>query len=272
MANLFNKQQPHSIFLGKNVGVQQSISRIVTMSDLALYDEVAQETDHMQLVRSNLDLVKRIAYHMSTRMPSSVQLNDLIQSGMIGLIEAAKNFKTDKGCSFETYAGIRIRGSILDDIRKSDWVPRSVYQNSRKISQAIHSVEKRENREAKPEEIAKEMEVTLKEYHAMLKDTSACDLFSLDEIPIETVTIENKSDDPLSQIQIKDLKQILSDQIAKLPEREKLVLSLHALEELNFKEIGSILSISESRVCQIHSQAINRLRARIGRMTSEVKK
>lgn len=238
------------------------------MSDLALYDEVAQEVDYMQLVRDNLNLVKRIAYHMSNRMPSYVQLNDLIQSGMIGLIEAAKNFKTDRGCSFETYAGIRIRGSILDDIRKSDWVPRSVYQNSRKISQAIHTIEKRENREAKPEEIAFELGVSAKEYHAMLKDSSACDLFSLDEISLETVSHENKSDDPLSQIQIKDLKSILSEQITKLPEREKLVLSLHALEELNFKEIGSILEISESRVCQIHSQALNRLKARINRITS----
>lgn len=241
------------------------------MSELALYEEVAQEVDHMQLVKSNLNLVKRIAYHMSNRMPSSVQLNDLIQSGMIGLIEAAKNFKTDKNCSFETYAGIRIRGSILDDIRKSDWVPRSVYQNSRKISQAIHAIEKRENREAKPEEIAYELEISIKEYHAMLKDSSACDLFSLDEIPIETVTHENKSDDPLAQIQVKDMKGLLSDQITKLPDREQLVLSLHALEELNFKEIGSILDISESRVCQIHSQAINRLKARINRITTEVR-
>lgn len=240
------------------------------MADMTLYEEIAQETDHMELVEANLGLVKRIAYHMSSRMPAYIQLNDLIQSGMIGLIEAAKNFKTDKGCGFETYAGIRIRGAILDDIRKNDWVPRSVYQNSRRISQAIHTVEKRENREAKSEEIARELNVSIKDYHAMLKDSSACDLFSLDDIPIETIQFQETNDDPLIQIQMKNLKKILSDQIAKLPDREQLVLSLHTLEELSFKEIGSILDISESRVCQIHSQAINRLRSRIGRIIKEV--
>jgi len=240
------------------------------MSELALYDEVAQEYDYMQLVKANINLVKRIAYHMSNRMPASVQLNDLVQSGMIGLIEAAKNFKTDKGCSFETYSGIRIRGAILDDIRKSDWVPRSVYQNSRKISQAIHDIEKRHNREAKPEEVANELEVSLTEYYSMLKDTSACDLFSLDDVAVESINQSDKqNDDPMVKIQDTDLKNLLTKQIAKLPEREQLVLSLHTLEELNFKEIGSILGISESRVCQIHSQAISRLRSRINRITSE---
>jgi RNA polymerase sigma factor FliA len=240
------------------------------MTDITLYDEIAQETEYMDLVERHLGLVKRIAYHMSSRMPTYIQLNDLIQSGMIGLIEAAKNFKVDKGCGFETYAGIRIRGAILDDIRKNDWVPRSVYQNSRRITQAIHAVEKRENREAKSEEIAKELNVSINDYHDMLKDSTACDLFSLDDIPIETIQLQESHDDPLIQIQIKNLREILSEQISKLPDREQLVLSLHALEELNFKEIGSVLGISESRVCQIHSQAIGRLRSRIGRIIKEV--
>ena len=239
------------------------------MSEVALYEETQNETKHFDLVTANLDLVKRIAYHMSNRMPASVQLNDLIQSGMLGLIDAAKNFRTDKGCSFETYAGIRIRGSILDDIRKSDWVPRSVYQNSRKISAAIHQIEKRSGREAQPQDIANEMGVSIGDYHHMLKDSSAGDLFSLDEIPIETIQQDNRSDDPMAQVQVKNLKQLVAKQIAELPEREKLVLSLHAMEELNFKEIGSIMEISESRVCQIHSQAVNRLRARIARITME---
>ena len=239
------------------------------MSDVAVYNEIANENKHMELINNNLDLAKRIAYHMFTRMPSSVQLNDLIQSGMIGLIEAAKNFKTDKGCSFETYAGIRIRGSILDDIRKSDWVPRSVYQNSRKISKAIHEIEKRKSCEASAEDIAAELDISINDYYHILKDTSACDVYSLDEIAIETIQPENKSDDPLIKLQSSDLKQLVAKQIEKLPEREQLILSLHAKEELNFKEIGGILEISESRVCQIHSQAILRLRSRINRITAE---
>ena len=236
------------------------------MSELALYHEISDEINCTQLVTNNFELVKRIAHHVSNRMPSSVLLNDLIQSGMVGLIEAAKNFKTNKGCSFETYASIRIRGAIIDDIRKNDWIPRSVYQNSRRITQAIHTIEKRENREARAEEIAKELDIPIEDYYFMLKDSCACDLFSLDEIAVENLSIEDNQDDPSLQIQYKDLKRLLAEQIAKLPEREQLVLSLHTLEELNFKEIGSILEISESRVCQLHSQAISRLRARMGRI------
>ena len=238
------------------------------MSDVELYNEVANEQSHMTLVQENIDLVKRIAYHTSNRMPDSVQLNDLVQSGMIGLIEAAKNFKADKGCSFETYAGIRIRGAILDDIRKNDWVPRSVYQNSRKISAAIQTIERREKRSARAEEVAKELDININEYHNMLKDSSNCELFSLDDMVVDP-TQNNKSDDPYLQIQTKDLKRLVKEQLKQLPEREQMVLSLHAVDELNFKEIGKILEISESRVCQIHSQAINRLRARVCRLTAE---
>lgn len=233
------------------------------MSDIALYDEVADQVNHDALIAQHADLVKKIAFHLLNRLPQSIQLQDLVQSGMVGLMEAARNYRTDKGCSFETFAGFRIRGAMLDDIRKGDWVPRSVYQNSRQISNAIHEVEQRTGREAKPEEIAKVLDVDLNKYYQMLGDTGGCDLFSLDDINIENAESINERDNPASKIQRSEMKNLVKNLIKELPEKEQLVLSLYHNEELNLKDIGSILDVSESRVSQIHSQAIKRLRARI---------
>lgn len=233
------------------------------MNEIAAYTHISTQSDYMDRVTEHIPLVKKIAYYMSNRLPKNILLNDLIQSGMIGLIEAAKNYRDDKGCSFETYANIRVRGAILDDIRRQDWIPRSVYKNARTISQAIEKVENRLNREARSDEIAAELNVSVDEYHQMLMDTNSCDLFSLEDVAVDTLNLANSSDDPFVQTQNKNIRSVLANELAKLPEREQLVLSLHMIEEFNFKEIGKILEISESRVCQIHSQAISRLRARI---------
>lgn len=233
------------------------------MSDLAVYEEVIKQTDHEKLVTQYATLVKKIAYHLLGRLPQTIQLQDLLQSGMVGLIEASKNFRPDRGCSFETFAGFRIRGAMLDDIRQGDWVPRSIYQNSRKISNAIHQIEKRTGREAQPQEIANELDVSMEKYHQMLNDTGSCDLFSLDEINIETAQSIDGSDNPLSNFQRSQMKAMVKDLIQALPDKEQLVLALYHNEELTLKQIGAILEVSESRVSQIHSQAINRLKARM---------
>ncbi len=231
-----------------------------------MYKDVrSAQTD--ELIHKHAFLVKRIAQHLLARLPDSVQLDDLIQSGMIGLLEAARKYDASKGASFETYAGIRIRGAMMDEIRKGDWVPRSVHRNSRRISEAIKKIEDKHGRDARDAEIAEEMGVSLDEYHGISRDSLSGRLFSYEEV-IETgegnVDAEPEQAGNLFDALQRDAFQTkLAEAIDSLPEKEKLVLSLYYNEELNLKEIGQILSVSESRVSQIHSQAAMRLRSRL---------
>ena len=232
---------------------------------LAMYNEVQSEALDQLIIRY-APLVKRIAHHLVARLPSSVQVEDLIQSGMIGLFEAAKKYDASKGASFETYAGIRIRGSMLDEVRKGDWVPRSVRRNSRRVAEAINIVENRTGRDAKDHEVAKELGMSLDEYYAILQDTAGSRLFSFDYLLDSDEAMADSggmAPSPLDGIQREALQASLVEAISSLPQREQLVLSLYYDEELNLKEIGQILGVSESRVSQIHSQTALRLRARL---------
>ncbi|QSP94387.1 RNA polymerase sigma factor FliA [Marinobacter salinisoli] len=234
--------------------------------NLGIYQQAGTAPGAAQLVEDHAPLVKKIALHLMARLPASVQLEDLIQAGMIGLLEAAQRYTSAKGATFETFAGIRIRGAMVDEIRKGDWVPRSVHRNARRISEAIKAVEGRLGREAQDTEVAEELGMDLDEYHSALADSNSGRLFSLDELnesgelPIEET---EHSDNPLEGISSDAFRQGLAQAIAELPEREKLVLSLYYQEELNLKEIGAVLGVSESRVSQIHSQAALRLRSRL---------
>jgi RNA polymerase sigma factor for flagellar operon FliA len=224
----------------------------------------AQRSD--ELIRQHAPLVKRIAYHLLARLPSSVQLDDLIQAGMIGLLEASGKYDSSKGASFETYAGIRIRGAMMDEIRRGDWVPRSVHRDSRRIAEAIHAVESRTGRDASDQEVARELDVPLDQYHAILRDAMGGKLFSIDELgdSLESAGEESLAGgSPAEGVERTRFLGQLGSLIDRLPEREKLVLSLYYDEELNLKEIGEILSVSESRVSQLHSQALLRLRSRL---------
>jgi RNA polymerase sigma factor for flagellar operon FliA len=224
--------------------------------------------DHLtQMVERHAPLVKRIAYHLLARLPASVLVDDLIQSGMIGLIEAAKNFDGSKGASFETFAGIRIRGSMLDEIRRGDWTPRSVHRNSRMIAEAISELESELGRDVKDSEVAEKLDISLDEYHHMLSDASSGRIIGIEDLGISDdvlVTANDKDDDHLYEQQATDaFQQALIKNISSLPEREAIVLSLYYNDELNLKEIGAVLDVSESRVSQIHSQALVRLRSRM---------
>ena len=233
--------------------------------NLGIYQNTG-ESGASRLVEEHAPLVKKIALHLMARLPASVQLDDLMQAGMIGLLEAAQRYSSTKGATFETYAGIRIRGAMVDEIRKGDWVPRSVHRNARRISQAIKAVEDRCGREAQDQEVAEELGISLDEYHSSLSDANSGRLFSLDELnesgdlPIEET---EASDNPLDGITSDAFRRSLAEAIGELPEREKLVLSLYYQEELNLKEIGAVLGVSESRVSQIHSQAALRLKGRL---------
>ena len=220
-----------------------------------------------ELVVLHEPLVKRIAYHLMSRLPASVQADDLVQAGMIGLIEASRKFDPEQGASFETYAGIRIRGAMLDEIRRTDWTPRSVHRKAREVAEAVRKIENEKGRDARDVEVARVMGLELNEYHKILQDATGCRIFSYEDPG--TLGEENfaqqarQPNQPLENLQKSDFKAGLADAIKGLPERERLVMALYYDEELNLREIGDILGVSESRVCQIHGQALIRLRARM---------
>lgn len=219
------------------------------------------------LVDQHAPLVKKVAQHLLGRLPQTVLLDDLIQAGMIGLIEASQKFDGSKGASFETYASIRIRGAMLDEVRRYDWAPRSVHRNSRRVSEAIKAVEAKTGRDARDSEIAAEMGVSVDEYNHYIQDTAGTKLFSFDEITgSEDNSFElpdENAAEPDAAVEGNAFQAALADAISCLPEREQMVLALYYTEGLNLKEIGSVLDVSESRVSQIHSQAALRLRARL---------
>jgi len=219
------------------------------------------------VIQKYANLVKKIAHHLLGRLPPSVQAEDLIQAGMIGLLEAYRNYDEYKGASFETYAGIRIRGSMLDEIRKGDWVPRSVHKNSRRISSAIRKIENQIGRDPKDRDIAKALDISLESYHQLLQDSLGAKIFGFDDMGITIDTIVDGGRDPLpgplEKIQKTDFKEYVAKLISDLCPKESLVLTLYYNEELNLKEIGEVLGVSESRISQIHSQAMLKLKSKI---------
>lgn len=216
------------------------------------------------VVAEHAQLVKRIAFHLLNRLPDHIQAEDLIQAGMIGLLEAASHYDSSQGASFETYAGIRIRGAMLDEVRRNDWAPRSVHRRHREIAVAIHEIESKTGREAQDHEVCASLGITLDEYFSALNDSVQVRLTPLDhmgEDHDETLDVPDSSDQPEQHL-TKDLfQEALAAQIDNLPERERLVMSLYYVEEMNQKEIGAVIGVSESRVCQIQSKAILRLKA-----------
>ena len=225
-----------------------------------------------ELVEQHATLVKRIAYHLIARLPHTVDVDDLIQAGMMGLLEAANNYNASQGASFETYAGIRIRGSMLDEIRRNDWAPRSVHKKAREISDVIKKIEQKESRHALDSEIADMLGVSIQEYHHQLYNSSGHQVFSLDEFSdndeAEASPITQELSGPVDSLQSTEFQSALAEAIKSLPEREQLMMSLYYTEELNLKEIGEVLNVSESRVSQIHSQTVLRLRSKLSNWTN----
>jgi len=225
------------------------------------------QIDKSALLEQHTVLVKRIAYHLLARLPASVLVDDLIQSGMIGLFEAANNFDNTKGASFETFAGIRIRGAMLDEMRRGDWTPRSVHKNSRMVSNAITLLEAEFGRDVTDIEVAEKLDISLHEYHQILSEVSTGKILGIDDLGVSEDALKFDEtchgDDPYQSIENSSFKKGLTECVSTLPEREALVLSLYYEEELNLREIGQVLDVSESRVSQIHSQAMHRLKSRM---------
>ncbi|MHB8919470.1 MAG: RNA polymerase sigma factor FliA [Halothiobacillus sp.] len=233
------------------------------MNVRAMYSHV-QRGGAEAVVAEHANLVKRIAFHLMNRLPDHVQAEDLIQAGMIGLLDAARLFDANQGASFETYAGIRIRGAMLDELRRNDWAPRSVHRRHREISQAIREIEAQTGCEAKDADVCRLLGIGLDEYYESINDSAQVRLTPLDhggENHDETLDVADHADQPDQHLSQERFSADLAEHIAALPERERLVMSLYYVDELNQKEIGAVLGVSESRVCQIQSKAILRLKS-----------
>jgi len=227
-----------------------------------------------KLLAEYAPLVKYTAQRMAVNLPKSVELGDLIGTGVLGLIKAVETFDLSLGFKFETFATHKIRGAILDDLRALDWVPRSVRQKSRKMQQTYALLEQRLGRMPYDDEVAAELGVNMSEFEDMLSDIATTTIVSLDEaIPdaggeSKTLTVLDTIEDPhgsnpLKEMGFQETKRILKDAIGELPEKERLVIALYHYEELTLKEIGEVLGITESRVSQIHSKAMLKLRSKV---------
>ncbi len=214
-------------------------------------------------------LVKRTAHHMMAKLPASVQVDDLIQAGMIGLMDAIGRYQGSLGAKFETYAVQRIRGAILDELRQADWLPRSLRKNMRSIESAVSTLEQRFGRAPNEQELASEMNMSLPDYQEMLQDSRGCQLIyyedfaGQDDNSILDYHCQDNTNNPLELLLDENFRTALIKSIEGLPEREKAVMGMHYEQDLNLREIGEVLGVSESRVCQLHSQAIARLRSKV---------
>jgi RNA polymerase sigma factor for flagellar operon FliA len=236
-----------------------------------MYTVTGKQDQKCEMLTKHATMVKKLAYQLKAKLPPSVELDDLIQAGMIGLLDAINRYEDTHGAQFETYAAQRIRGSMLDELRSADWVPRSVRKNMRDIESAIHQLEQQLGRAPSENEIAKKLEVPLQDYYETLGDCQGHQLVYYEDFHDEENGgehfldrfLDDASSDPIKGLLEGDFRDALIESIEALPEREKILMGLYYEQELNLKEIGAVMNVSESRVCQLHSQAVARLRAHL---------
>jgi len=241
-------------------------------SDTAIKDADICSENLEQIVAQYSSMVKYAASRIAMRLPAQVELDDLISVGVLGLMDAINKFDSNRGAKFKTYAEFRVRGAILDELRSMDWAPRSVRQKSSRLESAIQKLQAKLGRYPESDEIAIEMGISLSDYFDILNETQSLPIISLEDIGIDRESGEQKSlldclagkgDDPQAQLRLTELKNILTGTIESLPVREGMVVSLYYYKEMTMKEIGAVLDITESRVSQIHSKAVFRLRAKL---------
>jgi RNA polymerase sigma factor for flagellar operon FliA len=228
---------------------------------------VKGKADKDHLLTEHMPLVKKLAHHMKAKLPPSVEVDDLIQAGMMGLLDAINRYEDNHGAQFETYAVLRIRGAMLDELRNSDWMPRSTRQNMRKVEAAMAALQQRLGRAPSESEVAKSLKLSLEDYQEMLFDSGGHQLVYYEDFHdddgndsfLDRYAVDDS--DPLRSLLESDFRQAVIDAIDALPPREKLLMGLYYEEELNLKEIGAVMGVSESRVSQLHTQAVSRLRA-----------
>ena len=215
-------------------------------------------------------LVRRLAHQMIAKLPANVEIDDLIQVGMIGLTDALSRFDAGQGVQFETFATQRIRGAMLDELRGADWMSRGTRKQQRDIESAVHRLEQKLGRAPVESEIAKEMGITLADYQEMLGKVRGTQLIYLEDMSGDDGDsdyldrhVADEGNDPLSLLQDHRMREALVEAIKNLPEREQYVMSMYYEQDMNLKEIAAVLGVTESRVCQLHSQSIARLRVKL---------
>lgn len=232
------------------------------MARVAAYDEMAMQ-DSDALLRDHLPLVQRIAQRLKARLPASVEFDDLLQVGLIGLLRARDSYDPSQGASFATYAGIRVKGAMLDEIRSQDWLPRSVQAQFRRVAEAIDAVDARVGRPAQDTEIAAELGLSIDDYQQLAAELACARMVPIeDSVEAGQATVADA--DPFEAVGAEGSRAALAAAIEALPEKERLMMSLYYSDDLNLREIGAVLGVSESRVSQIHGQALARLRAGLG--------
>ncbi|MFN7905339.1 MAG: FliA/WhiG family RNA polymerase sigma factor [Pseudobdellovibrionaceae bacterium] len=224
------------------------------------------------VIKEYSPLIKFIAQKIAVRLPSNIELDDLMSAGVIGLMDAIDKYDPTRDNKFKTYAEFRIRGAILDELRAQDWVPRSIRDKAKLLDRTMASLENDLGRIATEEEIAKALNVSIEEFHDLVNQVRPVSLLSIDEAQtfsnVDKKSILNilegsKLNNPYNQLNLKSIKEVIAKAIEDLPERQRLVLSLYYYEDLNLKEIGQVLRVTESRVSQLHAQAVQRLRMKL---------
>ncbi len=237
------------------------------------FDRSRTATDREELILSYLSLVKYVAGRIAIGLPNFVEVEDLFGAGLLGLMQAIDKFDPARNIKFETYAIPRIRGAMLDELRSQDWFPRSIRKKAKLLEQAYAEVESKLERAAKDEEIASYLKIPMADYYDLVDEVCLATLISLDKeitncseglyAVLNEAAHRSNAPDPETMLEEKELQNIVRETLEKLPEKERIVLTLYYYEELTLKEIGEVLGISESRVCQVHTKAVIRLRGRI---------
>ena len=251
---------------------------------MAIKQQVAEEIEittenREEVIKRYSPMIKYVANRIAMRLPPHIEVDDLISVGVLGLMDAISKYDSSRGAKFKTYAEFRVRGAILDELRAMDWVPRSIRQKASNVDKVVQALQAKLSRSPEDEEVAKEMGLSLDQFHDTLNETKSIPIFSLEDLGIAKESGEQQSlldclagkadADPQTQIRLIELKEIIAKAIDALPEKERLMVSLYYYEELTMKEIGAVLEITESRVSQIHSKAVYRLRTKLKAIIAE---
>ena len=243
-------------------------------------EEIEITTENREeVIKQYSPMIKYVANRIAMRLPPHIEVDDLISVGVLGLMDAITKYDSSRGAKFKTYAEFRVRGAILDELRSMDWVPRSIRQKASQVDKVVQGLQAKLRRTPEDEEVAQEMGLSLDQFHETLNETKSIPIFSLEDLGIAKESgdqqslldcLAGKADaDPQTQVRLVELKEIIAKAIDALPEKERLMVSLYYYEELTMKEIGAVLDITESRVSQIHSKAVYRLRTKLKAIIAE---